>query len=91
MCLLVKADKLWIAILFTRDSSSVKTCVDSQLILSSSTLLQKLILQADSWESYAHHFWGGVGGRERLIKKADYMSLVYLLVLSVNRNELWQG
>lgn len=60
----MKADKLWIAILFAWDSSPVKTCVDSQLILSWSTLFQKLNLQADSWESYAQHFFfGGVGGK----------------------------
>lgn len=76
----MKADKLWIAILFAWDSSPVKTCVDSQLILSSSTLFQNL--QADSWESYAQlFFFGGGGGWVGiLIKKADYMGLTYLLL-----------
>lgn len=64
----MKANKLWIAILFAQDSA-VKTCVDSQMILSSSTLLEKLILQANSREFYAHYFFSG--GVLKLIKKSS--------------------
>lgn len=59
-CFLGKADKLWIAILFAWDSSPIKTCADFQLIANSSTLLQELILQADSWPSM-HILLGGYG------------------------------
>lgn len=88
----MKADKLWIVILLAQDSSPVKTCVDSQLILSSSTLLQKLILQADSWESYAHYFLEGSRGVGKINQESRlHKSNLFTLVLSVNRNDLCQG
>lgn len=59
----MKADKLWIAILFAWDPSPIKTSVDSQLIVNSSTLLQKLILQADSWSPMHILLRGGGMGK----------------------------
>lgn len=56
------ADKLWIAILFAWDSSPIKTCADSRLIVNSSTLLQKLILQEEGWSPMHILFFFFSGG-----------------------------